>query len=399
MVLSVFCCFGMPEPAPRLEHGLEHPVLQELQELIHSSPRLYLLFQSMVNQAPGGYFHDYHQLLSALDGILKEAPSPNSALAGVPMMEALRPAMGTVSGYAVFIDPRINAIIKNLLNAWGVFLSSPESTAVLNTSADGWFGPDALRQLTATANVNGTKYTFEEIFVCDATAPAYGFKSWDAFFTRPFRQGIRPVASPDDDDVIANACESRPFAVAQHIKARDIFWLKGKIYSLYDMLGGQVGDRFLGGTVYQAYLDSYSYHRWHAPVSGRILQTFHIDGTYFSTPSAIDPIPLEQVQIDYQHYLAAMAARAVVVIEADNPDIGEVAFLAIGMEEVSTCEILVNEGDYVRKGDQIGMFHYGGSSYCLVFQEEVNLTGFPDEKRKENVPVCGQLAIVSGEKT
>ncbi len=28
-------------------------------------------------------------------------------------------------------------------------------------------------------------------------------------------------------------------------------------------------DKFVGGTIYQAFLSALSYHRWHAPVSGK----------------------------------------------------------------------------------------------------------------------------------
>ena len=49
---------------------------------------------------------------------------------------------------------------------------------------------------------------FVDDFVCDPSQPHYGFTSWDDFFTRQFRPNVRPVASPDDNKVIVNACES-----------------------------------------------------------------------------------------------------------------------------------------------------------------------------------------------
>jgi len=55
-------------------------------------------------------------------------------------------------------------------------------------------------------------------FVCDPARPHYGFTSWDDFFTRRFRAGVRPVASPADPDVIANACESAPYRVSRNVK-------------------------------------------------------------------------------------------------------------------------------------------------------------------------------------
>ena len=95
-----------------------------------------------------------------------------------------------------------------------------------------------------------------------------------------------------------------------------------------------------------------------------------------------------------QAYLTAVATRAITFIEADNPKIGLIAFLGVGMMEVSTCEITVREGQHVKKGDEIGMFHYGGSSHCVLFRRGVNVHGFPELGREENVPVRGQLAVV-----
>ena len=45
-----------------------------------------------------------------------------------------------------------------------------------------------------------------------------------------------------------------------------------------------------------------------------------------------------------------MATRGVVFIEADNEDIGLMAFVSVGMNEVSSNEITVKVGDHVKKG-------------------------------------------------
>lgn len=158
--------------------------------------------------------------------------------------------------------------------------------------------------------------------------------------------------------------------------------------------------RFAGGTVYQAFLSALSYHRWHAPVSGTVRRARLVDGTYFSEllfegvgdPSVAD-IDRRGISVA-QGYLSALAARAIVIIDADNPAIGLVAFVGIGMDEVSTCDITVREGHHVRKGDEIGMFHFCGSSHCLLFRNGLNLDSFPVVGRAENVPVRGKLAEV-----
>ena len=71
-----------------------------------------------------------------------------------------------------------------------------------------------------------------------------------------------------------------------------------------------------------------------------------------------------------QSYLAHVAARAVILIEADNPVIGLMAFVPVGMSEVSSCLIgpKVTPGYHVGKGEELGYFQYGGSTHCLVFR-------------------------------
>lgn len=65
------------------------------------------------------------------------------------------------------------------------------------------------------------------------------------------------------------------------------------------------------------------------------------------------------------------------------------------MDEVSTCEITAKEGQHVKKGEETGMFHFGGSSHCLLFRKGVKVEGFPQPGRAENVPVRSQLATVT----
>lgn len=181
-------------------------------------------------------------------------------------------------------------------------------------------------------------------------------------FTRTFKEGRRPVASPDDDNVIANACESMTYKVSTSVKERDKFWVKGQPYSVRDMLSNDpLHTDFIGGTVYQAFLSALSYHRWHSPVSGTIKKAYVVQGTYFSEPLYEDfgmagkkRDEADEGENVSQEYLSVMATRAIIFIEADNPKIGLMAFMGIGMVEVSTCEITVNEGQRIKKGDQLG---------------------------------------------
>ncbi|EME45730.1 hypothetical protein DOTSEDRAFT_71430 [Dothistroma septosporum NZE10] len=397
------------------------PVLQEFKEFIEGNSRIYMYFVNMFQEVPMKHpynkdptgrkqVRDYHHLLEILNHTFTTAPqwidaAANVGMVGVPMCAILDYPMGTPSGYAAFLDPDVNKMLKKVLNEWGKFLCSPKSAEVLGTHKQGWFGETGQKDIMEVANAPyKTSHKFEDFFVCDPKAKHYGYKSWDDFFTRQFREEVRPLASPDDDNVIACACESKVFNVVKGAHLRDKFWIKGQPYSIRDMLAfDPLAEQFAGATVYQAFLSALSYHRWHAPVSGTVKKAFVQDGTYFSEPlfeGLGDPERANTQEIDAggisvgQGYLTSLATRAVVFIEADNPAIGLMAFIGVGMDEVSTCDITVKEGQHVKKGEQTGMFHFGGSSHVLLFRKGVKVDGFPQPGRKENVPVRSEVARV-----
>jgi phosphatidylserine decarboxylase len=71
------------------------------------------------------------------------------------------------------------------------------------------------------------------------------------------------------------------------------------------------------------------------------------------------------------------------------------------MAEVSSNEITAYEGQHVEKGDQLGMFHFGGSTHVLIFRPGVNLEfdlrGQIPGPDSVNIPVRSKIAIVYGE--
>ena len=65
--------------------------------------------------------------------------------------------------------------------------------------------------------------------------------------------------------------------------------------------------------------------------------------------------------------------------------------MAVGMAEVSTNEITVYDGQKLKKGQQIGMFHFGGSTHCLIFRPgvevEFDTRGQTPSIHANNIPV------------
>lgn len=140
----------------------------------------------------------------------------------------------------------------------------------------------------------------------------------------------------------------------EHVPLKNKFWIKGQPYSLLDLLHNDPWtSKFEGGTIYQAFLSALSYHRWNSPVSGKIVKAYHINGSYygealsqgFENPNGAAPVAAN----DSQAFLTSTATRAVIFIQADNPKIGLMCFVAVGMGDVSNNEITVRIGQHVKK--------------------------------------------------
>lgn len=375
-----------------------HPVIQEFADLIDRDAIVRMYLTRMIEEVPktrqysARHIESVDQLLRLIDDVLDTAPEfSEGAMVTTPLTGILDWTMGTTSGMAAYRDPRVNAILKKVLDAWAEFLNGPDSLSVLNDSPQGWMSEKA-REVVGI-----------DQFEHDPDAEHWGFTSWNDFFTRRLREGARPVASPDDDAVVVSACESTPYRISRDVARHSEFWIKNQPYSLQDMLANDESvDEFVGGTVYQGFLSALNYHRWHSPVAGTIVRAFVQPGTYFSEADSEGAEAVEATVS--QGYLAHVAARAIILIQADNPAIGLMAVVPVGMVEVSSCVIGddIVPGHHVAKGDELGYFQFGGSTDCLVFRpgaiQEFALGAIPQtgEAGETVLKVRSRLAVATG---
>ncbi|MCJ1324303.1 hypothetical protein MMC10_000965 [Thelotrema lepadinum] len=410
------------------------PTLVQFKKTVEGDPVLKPLAASMFVELPDlpQYKRDpidlkpqitnFDDMLVAFNEILQSAPVWSDAankvgLIGFPINAVIDWPMGTAAGYVFFLYyPQVNECLKAILTKWATYLQSPASTTVL-APPNGWLGTDGLDALTVKGNQDGPfpakLNSFTEIYNCPdpSNLDTFGFESWDKFFIREFNDGTRPVAGIGDDTVIVHACESAPLQYpVSNAKITDDFMGKNQAYSLSNMLHNDpLAEQFVGGTVYQAFLSALSYHRWHSPIDGTIKKAYVVPGTYYSenifqgflNGEPLNPNPDPAAPNLSQPFIASVATRALIFIESPNPNIGLMCFIAIGMAEVSSCEIYVKPDQQVRKGDQIGTFHFGGSTHCLVFgpDTKLNWTDLPPkgDPKYEDLPNCNinsQLATV-----
>jgi len=381
-----------------------HPVVREFRDMIENDPVMNMYFTLMFEQQPRSApksgsgdvkLENYEQMLVVMNHVLTTSPTFDAtAMVGCPINAILDYPMITPAGLAAFADPRVNEMLRRLLSVWAEFLDSEASRYVLDDSPSGWLSPIARESLQLHE------------FRIDPDAEFCGFKSWNDFFIRRFKPGRRPVARPDDQKAIVSACESQPYRIQTQVNEHDTFWMKSQPYSVRHMLNGNFVDQFVGGTVYQAFLSADNYHRWHSPVTGTIRRLQKVPGTYYAEAASerFDPAG----PTNSQGYIAHVATRALIFIEADYSGIGLMCLVAVGMAEVSSCVLVdqegkpLKEGQKVEKGDQLGYFQFGGSTHCLVFQpgviSEFAVEAIPQGEHGQASPVVkvnSLLAIAS----
>jgi phosphatidylserine decarboxylase len=115
------------------------------------------------------------------------------------------------------------------------------------------------------------------------------YASFNEFFTRPLRDGARPLSKADFVCPVDGA-------ISQFGKIdKDlIFQAKGHLYSTRALLGGdgELAARFDEGAFATLYLSPKDYHRIHMPCDGRLVRMIHVPGDLFSVnPTTARGVP------------------------------------------------------------------------------------------------------------
>jgi hypothetical protein len=176
---------------------------------------------------------------------------------------------------------------------------------------------------------------------------------------------------------VAIGCGTTPWQYEPQTPRERPFRAKDTGYSLVYLFGGRrdLAELFEGGRLYQGFLSATRYHRWQAPLDGRIVRSWVEPGAYFAQRPGQGEGPGTWEGTESQPYLGHVAARAVFLFEHDR--YGYVALFCVGMVEVSTCAVrpgsaVAENGAPVEvtRGTEIGRFGFGGSTHIMVFQKD-----------------------------
>lgn len=326
------------------------------------------------------HFTTVDMFLRAVNFVVHSAPiykDVNSISWQFPLSALMNFWMMTPSGKTVLRMPQLNDHINKIMKAWCVFLDSPDSRYVLNETDEGWLCAAAYRY-----------NDLDSYIIPDRSAPYWGFKSYNEFFHRDIKPEARPIDGVGDPAVINSPNDGVAWAVQHGVKESDSFWLKAQVYSLADMLNySKLTERFVGGTVYQTYVNGGAdWHRFTAPIDGVVVEAEIITG-YAWTES--DTTPADPTSGTYsQGWAAGVATRGLIFIDSGIETLGIVCVVPIGLTEVSSLDCFVKAGDTVKKGDQLGWFSFGGSSFAIVFQPGAvkELLVLPPDKDRNHQP-------------
>lgn len=184
--------------------------------------------------------------------------------------------------------------------------------------------------------------------------PATAYGTFNEFFYRTLRPGARPIAPGDDVAVLP--ADGRHLAY-QDVDAADGFYIKGKKFTLAALLGSdELAREFAGGSMLISRLCPVDYHRFHFPVAGTPGEARLVNGWLYS----VSPLAL-RVNPGY----LVENKRMVTLIESGR--FGRVAQLEVGATMVGSILQSYAPGRPVAKGDEKGMFAFGGSCVITLF--------------------------------
>jgi len=211
---------------------------------------------------------------------------------------------------------------------------------------------------------------FYRIKLSDMKIPANQMNTFNEFFTRELKPELRPI-DPKPNSIVSPVDGTiAEFGPIQH---NLLIQTKGIHYSLNDLVGDELAQRFENGFFVTIYLSPSDYHRIHSPIKGKVAFFNYFSGNLW---------PVNQFGVNQIGGLFALNERIVTPIEGDFGTIGlvKVGATVVGKIKVRFSDVTSNTGKKTQlslpidppqmfdKGEEIGKFQLG-STVILLFEE------------------------------
>ena len=321
-------------PASRADIvGVYQPVVAELRRRVLQDPVFAAALVDAIEKAKLPDVASLLEFFQLLNSMVTSLPSSTSRLLG----NGLEVYFVVGQSQALQEDPNFTDWLVRFAGAMGAFMDTPASAEHL----DGF--------------IFDSQYALKDY----APGPS-GWLSFNQFFARQIRPGLRSVAAPENHRVIASPCDAQ----FQGTWAIEDEWvrIKDADLNIQQLLADSpYASRFRHGCYCHMFLQAYNYHRFHAPCGGELLQVEKIPGEV-SLDVVRDAGNLKaQPGTGFQF----VQDRGLVVL--DSP-CGLVAVLPVGMAQISSVNFSATPLTVVAKGDELGFFQFGGSDVVVVFE-------------------------------
>lgn len=190
------------------------------------------------------------------------------------------------------------------------------------------------------------------------------FPSFDAFFTRKLRQGMRsisqdPVVSPADGLISAQGVVSSDSSIL----------VKGQEYPVAELIGSPTeAKRYVGGRYCVVYLSPRDYHRVHSPVAGMLTSIRGMPGDLYPVNSIgeryVRGLFIRNNRATFNIETETHGAVALVMIGATI--VGRIGASALGDESPKPGLTELTPPVKLERGDELGVFHLGSTVVLLV---------------------------------
>ena len=197
---------------------------------------------------------------------------------------------------------------------------------------------------------------------------ALKYKSFNAFFTRALKPGIRQI-----DAALNSIVSPADGEISQigKIQAGEIFQSKGQQFSVEKLIGDpQLAAVFQDGEFATVYLSPRDYHRVHMPFAGTLTETLYIPGELFSVnQTTAENIPGLFARNERMVCLFDTEVGRMAVVLVGAMIVAGIETVATGKVKPSGCIELNHHELALAKGDELGRF-YLGSTAIVLFEKD-----------------------------
>ncbi|KAI1389400.1 phosphatidylserine decarboxylase-domain-containing protein [Hypoxylon trugodes] len=200
---------------------------------------------------------------------------------------------------------------------------------------------------------------FHQLDMSEVLRPVEEFKNFNEFFYRALKPNARPCSAPDDSRIIVSPADCRS-VVFNTLDSATSIWVKGREFSIKRLLGDAYPEdvkRYENGALGIFRLAPQDYHRFHIPVDGILRKPKLIAGEYYT----VNPMAIRSA-------LDVYGENVRVLCPIDTELFGRVMVVCVGAMMVGSTVITRNEGDEVKRAEELGYFKFGGSTIVTLFE-------------------------------